>query len=526
MKSVKIIFALLLCSLIFQNDAFSQSNNPQLPEKGSQIKDFVPSGWEIIKEINGDVNDDKVADAVLVIKGTDPKYVTKTDPLVGKTVVNEKTGETEFLLDGNPRILVILLKEKDGFKLVEQNNSIIPPLVYPTGETLESVRIDDSGDVEIKLSFMDRKHGFLFRTERFEFPYLNSTSDFYLFRASQTLRERGSKETLEKHFVLNRYLAEYNTYSKYEGGVGGTWGTPLTFDMVDLPRLKAISSWESLKKEVEKLKVKPPQVDSALLAQMTENKQILFYDGRINSDPYQNLIKTLPASKNKKTQSFTEIINRKITSQSSSIKKLALKDANYLREEEKFDCSHQEHPILKTVEGSFTKPNAKQTTSLYRLYACGTNATEIIGGIVITEGNKIVSHYVYASTWTEYENIQTASDINQNGLTEIIISEKDVKEEIEIFEIPNNKMNFLGHISGLNDFQRGAHTFGLNGERTDYPNNYWGDVISVVPGKTPYFFRKKYFKRGNEKWKAESKAELISLSPAANSSFNVFRQMK
>lgn len=526
MKSVKIIFALLLCSLILQKDAFTQSNNPHLPEKGSQIKDFVPSGWEVIQEINGDVNDDKVADTVLVIKCTDPKFVTKTEPLVGKTVVNEKTGETEFLLDSNPRILVILLKEKDGFKLVEQNNSIIPPLVYPTGETLESVKIDDSGDVVIKLSFMDRKHGFLFSTETFEFPYLNSTSDFYLFRATQTLRERGSKETLEKHFVLNRYLAEYNTYSKYEGGVGGTWGTPLNFDMVDLPRLKAISSWESLEKEVEKLKVKPPQIDSGLLAQMTEDKQIIFYDGRINSDPYQNLIKTLPASKNKKPQGFTEIMNRKITSQSSAIKKIALKDAYYFSEWEKFDCPHQEQPILETVEGSFTKTNAKQTALLYRLYACGTNATEIIGGIIIAEGNNIVSHYVYASTWRGYENIQTTPDINQNGLTELIISERRWREEIEIFEIPENKMNFLGHLSGLNDFQRGGHTFGLNGERTNYPNNYWGDVISVVPGKTAYFFRTKYFRRGNEKWKAESKEELISLSPAANSSFNVFRQMK
>jgi hypothetical protein len=526
MKSVKIIFALLLCSAFFQIDVLSQSNYPQLPLKGSQINDFVPAEWEVIKEISGDLNDDKVADTVLIIKGTDAKLITKTEPTVGKIVKDEKTGETEFLLDGNPRILVVLLKEKDGFKLAEQNNSLIPPLVYPTGETLESVKIDESGDLEIKLSFMDRKHGFLYRTEIFEFPYSKSDSAFYLFRAYQTLRERNSKETLEKHFVLNRYLAEFNTYSKYEGSSGGTWGTPLNFDMVDLPRLKAISSWESLEKEVDRLKVKPPQVDAGLLAQMTEDKQVMFYDGRVNADPYSNLIKTLPTSKTKSPQGFTEMMNREIISQSFAIKKLALKDVDYLRDWEKFDCPQQKQPILKTVEGSFTQPNVKQTASLYKLYACGSNAREVIGGIIIAEGDKIVTHYVYASTWLEYADMQIAPDMNQNGLTEIILSETTGRDEVEILEIPENKMNFLGHISGLNDFRRGIHTFGLNGERTDYPSNYWGDVISVVPGKTPYFFRKKYFRRGNEEWKAENKAELISLSPAANSLFNVFRQMK
>ncbi len=68
---------------------------------------FLPKGYFIFEKIHGDLNKDSLADCVLIIKGTDKNNIVKTE-----------SGEE---LDRNPRGIIILFKEKDGYKLALQN---------------------------------------------------------------------------------------------------------------------------------------------------------------------------------------------------------------------------------------------------------------------------------------------------------------------------------------------------------------------------------------------------------------------
>ncbi len=41
---------------------------PKFPKEGKTINDFIPSGWAMLYEEEGELNDDKLLDAILVLK--------------------------------------------------------------------------------------------------------------------------------------------------------------------------------------------------------------------------------------------------------------------------------------------------------------------------------------------------------------------------------------------------------------------------------------------------------------------------
>ncbi|MEZ5046619.1 MAG: hypothetical protein R2831_06470 [Chitinophagaceae bacterium] len=59
-----LMFALLVLSNLF---SLAQCPNPIIPKSGKTIQDFVPKGWFIKDSIEGDFNQDKLQDAVLLI---------------------------------------------------------------------------------------------------------------------------------------------------------------------------------------------------------------------------------------------------------------------------------------------------------------------------------------------------------------------------------------------------------------------------------------------------------------------------
>src|SRR4051812_39437400 len=77
------------------------SDYPNLPKSAKSINDFVPKDWETVGKAQGDLNGDKIEDSALVIKANLSKFLNKNDGL----------GSHPF--DTNPRILVILFKDKD-----------------------------------------------------------------------------------------------------------------------------------------------------------------------------------------------------------------------------------------------------------------------------------------------------------------------------------------------------------------------------------------------------------------------------
>ena len=101
----KLFFVLslfLICSIYIFGEDF--------PTKAKTVNDFIPKGWKEILITNGDLNKDKLEDTVIVIEKDDKKNIKKNDVL-GPDYLNL-----------NPRILLVLFKQKDGIYILASKN--------------------------------------------------------------------------------------------------------------------------------------------------------------------------------------------------------------------------------------------------------------------------------------------------------------------------------------------------------------------------------------------------------------------
>jgi hypothetical protein len=95
---------------------------PAITAEATACEGFAPKGWTVTAKVEGDLNGDKLADCVLIVQGTDKRFLNK----------NEGLGTDVF--DTNPRVLVIAFRRSDGtgFSLAEQNNHFIVASDSPT----------------------------------------------------------------------------------------------------------------------------------------------------------------------------------------------------------------------------------------------------------------------------------------------------------------------------------------------------------------------------------------------------------
>ena len=100
-----------IVSLVIGTSAFGQVT----PKTAKSPTEFVPAGYVVFQQIQGDLNKDNQVDYVLIIKGTDKANFVK----------DEHRGE----LDRNPRGIIIALKNNRVLK----NSS---GLLYVVGQFL------------------------------------------------------------------------------------------------------------------------------------------------------------------------------------------------------------------------------------------------------------------------------------------------------------------------------------------------------------------------------------------------------
>lgn len=77
---------------------------PTLPTTGQSMQAFVPKGWHVLSFTQGDIDADKDADIILALASD-----AEDDPAT----------------TGAPRLLVFLVKEKDGYKLAASSDKAI-----------------------------------------------------------------------------------------------------------------------------------------------------------------------------------------------------------------------------------------------------------------------------------------------------------------------------------------------------------------------------------------------------------------
>ena len=88
----------------------------------SAARAYLPEGWKVCALAHGDLNVDGMADLAFVRVETDRKKITKRD------------GEVQ---DRNPRVLVVLLAQKDGFVKVGEYLKFVPPAFDPEYDNVE-----------------------------------------------------------------------------------------------------------------------------------------------------------------------------------------------------------------------------------------------------------------------------------------------------------------------------------------------------------------------------------------------------
>lgn len=173
-------------------------------------------------------------------------------------------------------------------------------------------------------------------------------------------------------------------------------------------------------------------------------------------------------------------------------------------------CSEPEDEkigINGIVEGSFTKPNSSQKAFLYTLCSSGSSHFGV-GGMVIFENEKAVSHYVYGENGLD-QGMISLSDINKDGMDELVLLDFQVHQgygggAISIVSFPNGTFNYIGN----------ASTFSGDSGAVEDEKNTKADAydIFVQPDVNPVFYRDSYQKKGNAKnWSLVKRGEKFTL---------------
>jgi hypothetical protein len=142
-----------------------------------------------------------------------------------------------------------------------------------------------------------------------------------------------------------------------------------------------------------------------------------------------------------------------------------------------------------SVEGSFTRPGAKQKALFYRL--------GLGNGLVIVEDDKVVAHYAGSPGDYALYTYLVPVDANADGLTDLLLY-RNVEDNEDIYAYL-----FLMEASGPR-FSGATTVFSSNvlaGEENP-PERLEATayLAKVLPGGTPTFSRETYHRKGREEW--------------------------
>ena len=194
------LFFILSLFLICSFYAFAEN----FPQKAKSINDFVPKGWKILKDENGsnfiakgDLNKDKLEDVAIIIEKNDKKNIKK----------NESLGPDELNL--NPRILLVLFKEKDGtYTLAAKNDK---GFIKSEGNEETPTLMDTLSNISIKKNVLKITFNYFMSAGSW-----NTSSDTYIFRfqnnvfeligyeSDSYMRNTGEEEKVSINFSTNK----------------------------------------------------------------------------------------------------------------------------------------------------------------------------------------------------------------------------------------------------------------------------------------------------------------------------------
>ncbi len=207
MKKTLLISIIILCYVNFINaqDSFTYPTNfkfPKIKKQSKNIKDFIPKNWKVIDKTFGKLNKDSTKDVVLILKADYAEFLN-----------DNKEGLGVKLFDTNPRMLLILFKKKNGYKLATKSTTFIIGRKYPAmSEPFVNVSLKDR---VIKFDFEHWQSAggwaawnntYKFRLQNGRFKMIGADHYYYV-------RNSGETELRSYNFLTRRMKIVTGSYS-------------------------------------------------------------------------------------------------------------------------------------------------------------------------------------------------------------------------------------------------------------------------------------------------------------------------
>ena len=167
------------------------------PQKAKTINDFIPKGWKEILTTNGDLNRDKLEDTVIVIEKEDKKNIKKNDGF----------GPEELNL--NPRILLVLFKQKDGTYILASKND--KGFIKSEGNDDNPALMDTLDDIIIKNNVLKIVFNYFMSagswwtsTNVYIFRFQNNVFELIGYESNAYMRNTGEEEGTSINFSTNK----------------------------------------------------------------------------------------------------------------------------------------------------------------------------------------------------------------------------------------------------------------------------------------------------------------------------------
>ena len=187
------LFFILLLFLISSIYVFGEN----FPQKAKTVNDFIPKGWKEILTTNGDLNRDKLEDTVIVIEKEDKKNIKK----------NDSFGPEELNL--NPRILLVLFKQKDGTYVLASKND--KGFIKSEGNDDNPSLMDTLDDIIIKNNVLKIVFNYFMSagswwtsTNVYIFRFQNNVLELIGYESNAYMRNTGEEEGTSINFSTNK----------------------------------------------------------------------------------------------------------------------------------------------------------------------------------------------------------------------------------------------------------------------------------------------------------------------------------
>jgi len=162
---------------------------PAIPVRAQTKADFVPKGWIIEEEGNGDLNGDGIPDLMLVLHMNDPRNVIKNSDL-----------------NTNPRMLVIAFADKatNKYSLALANHTLIPRNDSPVMEDYFNDAKIIKGTIQVSLVESSNVGSWSTSNTKFTFKYLDGCFKLIGYDSMETQRNTGETNDVSINYLTRK----------------------------------------------------------------------------------------------------------------------------------------------------------------------------------------------------------------------------------------------------------------------------------------------------------------------------------